>query len=81
MQVLAPEPQAAIHSESNFCQAALHIGQAADEVSPIKGQAIESDSEIEQVGPVGRNLCPGLQREELKMAMKHLQRYNLCVYF
>ncbi len=54
MQVLVPEPQAAIHSESNVGQAEMHIGQAADATSPIKGQAIESDSEIEQVGPVGR---------------------------
>lgn len=54
MQVLAPEPQAAIHSESNFGQAASHISWDADEASPIKGQAIESDSDTEQVGPVGR---------------------------
>ncbi len=54
MQVLVPEPQAAMHLGSNFGQAAVHIGWDADEASPIKGQAIESDSEIEQVGPVGR---------------------------
>ena len=41
-----PEPQAAIHSESNFGQAATHIGWDADEASPIKGQAIESDAVI-----------------------------------
>ncbi|KAL0044061.1 hypothetical protein WJX82_006751 [Trebouxia sp. C0006] len=50
----APEPQAAKHSESKFGQAAMHIGCDADEASPIKGQAIEGDSDIEQVGPVGR---------------------------
>lgn len=54
MQAPAPEPQAAKHSESKFGQAAMHIGCDADEASPIKGQAIESDSDIEQVGPVGR---------------------------
>ncbi len=54
MQVLVPEPQAAIDSQSNFGQAAMHIGWDAEEASPIKGQAIESDSEIDHMGPVRR---------------------------
>ena len=49
-----PEPQAAIDSESKFGQAAMHIGRDAEEASPIKGQAIESDSEIDHMGPVRR---------------------------
>ena len=54
MQVLVTEPQAAVHLESSFGQAAMHTGWDAEEASPIKGQAIESDSEMEHMGPVRR---------------------------
>ncbi|DBA82417.1 TPA: hypothetical protein ACH3X2_000660 [Trebouxia sp. C0005] len=52
--MLVPEPQAAIDSESDFGHAAMRIGCDAEEASPIKGQAIESDSDIDHAGPVRR---------------------------
>jgi len=54
MQVLLSKPQAAVDLESNFGQAAMHIAWDADEASPIKGHAIESGSEIDDVDPARR---------------------------
>ncbi|DBA83066.1 TPA: SUMO1 sentrin specific peptidase 1, variant 2 [Trebouxia sp. C0004] len=51
---IVPEPQAAVDLESILGLAAMHNGWDAEEASPIKGQPIESDSEIDHVGLVRR---------------------------
>lgn len=53
-EVQVPEPQAVIDSKLSSGQAAMHVGWDTHEASPIKGQAIESDSEIDHVGLAGR---------------------------